>query len=220
MSSLLAPSRIAPFTRSASSDRTLKSLPTMQRRIARIPFLLVLATVLGAGLVGVLVLNTQIQQQSQALRRAQETAQALAYQQADLQTQVDQLRSSSALEAEAYALGMRPDAHPGFLILTSGKILGQPTAVTGNQNADQAPQTQQQVAAEVAAARAKVITAAKAAAAAKASAAAAAASASASPAAPASAASAKPSAQPSTPAASSSAAGKPSKPAASSTGGH
>lgn len=117
--------------------RHLRPLETAQVTGARIPFVAVLGAVLVAGLLGLLVLNTAIQSQAKELNSLQNQATALGYQQGELTTQVQQLRSASTLEQKAYALGLRPNPHPAFITLANGKIVGKASPVTGNELPDQ-----------------------------------------------------------------------------------
>ncbi len=118
-----------------AAPRTLLRVlrPVKPKRLNRVPFILVLALVLGIGMAGLLVLNTTIQDQSVRLRNLQIEAQILGYREANLQSQVNQLRSSAELAQRASALGMRPNPHPAFLEVPSGRVLGTPYAVTGNE---------------------------------------------------------------------------------------
>lgn len=102
-------------------------------RLARMPFILILALILGAGLAGVLVLNTSIQEQSVQLRQLQREANVLGYQEAALQTQADQLAASSELARRATELGMRPNPNPAFIKVPSGEVLGVPHVIRGDE---------------------------------------------------------------------------------------
>jgi|GEM_PF-4359245 len=115
----------------------LRRVTTQPAQLARIPFLVMLSIVLVGGMVGVLILNTIIQGQSQTLRAAQSQAATLANEQAALQTQVDQLRSVTYLQQAASALGMRPDPQAAVLNLATGKVSGTPTPASGEALPDQ-----------------------------------------------------------------------------------
>jgi hypothetical protein len=102
-------------------------------RLGRVPFVLVLMAVFGLGMAGLLALNTNLQGQAFQARSLHDKANQLTYQQAALERQVDDLRSVDKLAARAFALGMRPDPHPGFVRLPDGTVSGEPTPVTGNE---------------------------------------------------------------------------------------
>lgn len=137
MTALLAPTE---RTERSRSTRHLQGLPRVPRRLSRVPFLVTLALLVAIGMAGVLVLNVSIQQRAAALESLQVQDRNLGYQQAALQTQVDQLSSTSGLMRQAYAAGMRPNPKPAFIQLPAGTIVGTPAPVTGSEMADQVPQ--------------------------------------------------------------------------------
>lgn len=113
-------------------------------RSPRVPFILVLGVLIVAGMAGLVVLNTVIQSQAAEVAKLRNESAALGYQQAALTAEVQQLRSAGSLQQKAYALGMRPNPAPAFILLPSGKIVGKPTVVTGKELPDQQYLTWQQ----------------------------------------------------------------------------
>ena len=113
----------------APSRRRLTVVAAAPAPIRRTPFLAVLAVVLGIGLVGLLVLNTTLQNQAFAARTVNREASLLANQQAQLQSRVDELRAPQTLADKAATLGMRPNLHPAFVKLPEGTIVGNPQKV-------------------------------------------------------------------------------------------
>jgi hypothetical protein len=89
----------------------------------------VFVSLLAAGMVGLLLLTTKLQDQAFELRSLQTQATELSYRQASLEVDVDKARSPQALAALASALGMRANLHPVYIELPSGKIIGTPTKV-------------------------------------------------------------------------------------------
>jgi len=102
-------------------------------RLGRVPFVLALIVILGVGMAGLLALNTSLQGQAFEARSLHQKANQLTYQEASLNTQVSELRSSDNLAARAFKLGMRPDPNVGFIQLPSGKVIGKAEPVTGNE---------------------------------------------------------------------------------------
>lgn len=153
MSALLLPLERTTARTAAPASR-LRALPRPRARVGRLPFLIVLLSTLGLGLVGVLVLNTTIQGRASELRTLQRQADSLSHEQAALTTEVQLLRSTTTLEQRALALGMRPNPHPAFITLPDGRILGTPTAVTGAELPNQRYRTPEEVAAAQVKARA------------------------------------------------------------------
>lgn len=132
MSALLAPV-IASVPELGSPGPALRTVVNTPGRLAKVPFMLFLATILGLGMVGLLVLNTTIQDQSRTLRTLQRQASALGYREAALQSEVAQLRGVENLAQQATRLGMRPNPFPAFIELPSGKIIGTPRVVAGDE---------------------------------------------------------------------------------------
>jgi hypothetical protein len=125
-------------------------------RLARFPFLLVLIGIFGIGMAGLLMLNTTLQGQAFQSRTLNRQASELAYAQADLENQLDALAAPQELARRASALGMRPNPSPAFLELPSGKVIGKPTPVQGDEVPAFIVKTPAEVAAERAAKRARV----------------------------------------------------------------
>jgi hypothetical protein len=86
------------------------------------------------------------------LKRA---ATVLAYDQATLQNQLDQLSAPSELARQASAIGMRPNPAPAFVVIPDGKIIGKPKRVSGDEVPDLIVWTPAEMAAREAAAEAK-----------------------------------------------------------------
>jgi hypothetical protein len=124
-------------------------------RLARFPYLLVLIGIFGMGMVGLLMLNTTLQSQAFQSRTLNRQATELAYAQADLENQLDALAAPQELARRASALGMRPNPFPAFLVLPSGKVVGEPIPVSGDELPNLIVKTPAQLAAEQAAERAR-----------------------------------------------------------------
>jgi hypothetical protein len=107
------------------------------------------------GMVGLLMLNTTLQSQAFQSRTLNRQATELAYAQADLENQLDALAAPQELARRASALGMRPNPFPAFLVLPSGKVVGEPIPVSGDELPTLIVKTPAQLAAEQAAERAQ-----------------------------------------------------------------
>ncbi len=135
MSALLAP---VESPTQAQGDR-LRSLPAAPPRLARLPFLIVLAVIVAMGMAGVLVLSVNLQQRADMLSSLRAQDSDLGYQEASLQARVDEASSVTSLSQQAYRLGMRPDPAPAFINLDTGAITGTPSVVTGGEMPAQDP---------------------------------------------------------------------------------
>jgi hypothetical protein len=135
--------------------RPLRAVAQPAARLARFPYLLVLIGIFGMGMVGLLMLNTTLQSQAFQSRTLNRQATELAYAQADLENQLDALTAPQELARRASALGMRPNPFPAFLVLPSGKVVGEPIPVSGDELPTLIVKTPAQLAAEQAAKRAQ-----------------------------------------------------------------
>ncbi len=133
----------------------LKVVPRPPARMARIPFIAVLIALFGAGMAGLLMLNTTLQNQAFEGRALTRQANELIYSQAELESAISRRSSPEELARRASALGMRPNPHPAFLVVPSGKVIGKPTRVQGREVPALVIKTPEEVAAARAAAEAK-----------------------------------------------------------------
>jgi hypothetical protein len=130
MSTFLAPTR--PRARFADAERMRARLSLVRGRpnpAPRLPFAALVLAVLAVGLVGLLVLNTSLQQGAFQVRDLQARAQALTDHREALELQVASLREPQRVAARAAAMGMVPDHSPAFLRLSDGAVLGATSAV-------------------------------------------------------------------------------------------
>jgi hypothetical protein len=137
------------------SGRPLRAVAQPAAGLARFPFLLVLIGIFGIGMAGLLMLNTTLQSQAFESRTLNRRATELAYAQADLENQLDALAAPQELARRASELGMRPNPFPAFLVLPSGKVVGKPIPVSGDEVPALVVKTPAQLAAEEAARRAR-----------------------------------------------------------------
>ena len=115
------------------SGRRLRPLAASPRRMARLPFLAVLLAVFGVGMAGLLMLNTTLQNQAFAARTLNRQATELTYVEADLNARLDAVAAPASLAQQASSLGLRANPYPALLVLPSGKVIGHPRAVRGNE---------------------------------------------------------------------------------------
>lgn len=109
----------------------LRPVPSRPTVIGRVPFLLILASVLVVGMVGVLVLNTSLQSRAFEVRKLQRQASELAYLRADLEATSRHLATTEELARRATGLGMVPNPYPVYLVVPTGEVRGVPKPVTG-----------------------------------------------------------------------------------------
>lgn len=98
----------------------LQVVPGRATRAPRAPFVVLVLLVLGVGLVGLLLLNTALQQGSFELRNAEREMRDLRAQEAALVQEVSRLAAPDELARRAAALGMEPATAWTFLTLGGG----------------------------------------------------------------------------------------------------
>ncbi|RNL65005.1 hypothetical protein EFK50_03245 [Nocardioides marmoriginsengisoli] len=132
MSSLVNPGRVrVPRQAPSAIERArLALVPTRTVRAPRAPFAVLVALLLGAGVVGLLMFNTHMQQASFYATSLQQRADALAAKRQALEMEVARLRDPQQLAAAGRKLGMVVPPVPAFIDLRTGKISGIPTPAT------------------------------------------------------------------------------------------
>ena len=129
MSALVEPRQKAQETTTSG----LRPVPTQQGGLGRLPFMLILAGVLVAGLVGLLMLQTRVQEQSFEVRQLQTKATELLYRQAQLNADVQQKATPAEIARQATALGMVPNPYAVYIDVRTGTIIGAQKVVRGNE---------------------------------------------------------------------------------------
>lgn len=105
--------------------------PIRVRKASRGMFVIVLASILGVGLCGMLLLNTTMAQGAFTLSELRSTQDELSRTEATLIESVAALAAPTVLEEKARNLGMVPSSTPAFIQIPSGKILGKPKPAPG-----------------------------------------------------------------------------------------
>lgn len=130
--SMLSPQlrRLPRLAESAAVRARLSLVPRPARGARRMPFAVLVFTLLAGGVVGLLMFNTQMQQSAFYATSLQQEATSLAAHQQTLQMQLQQLRDPQSLAVRAKRLGMVVPSAPAFLELPQGKVLGAPAVAT------------------------------------------------------------------------------------------
>ncbi len=136
MSSLTSPTArrsVRPLPRAlargGAADRArLAVVPRLRSRAPKVPFVTLVSVLLLAGVVGLLLFNTSMQQASFTAARLEDEASVLSARQQALTTQIDELRNPTNLAAQACALGMVAAPSATFLDVETGAVTGKPTA--------------------------------------------------------------------------------------------
>ncbi|MCW2781860.1 MAG: hypothetical protein JWR35_2309 [Marmoricola sp.] len=132
MSTLMsqARNRVPRFAEAAVERARLSVVPRGPSRAKRTPFAVLVLVLLAGGVVGLLVFNTNMQQNSFYETSLQTRANALVAQQESLNMDLEALRNPQRLARAAKAVGMVAPPNPAFVRLSDGKILGTPIPAT------------------------------------------------------------------------------------------
>jgi len=150
MTALLDPRPGRPTPGRQTQDRpALRPVPGARRRMATVPFVMVVAVVLALGMVGLLVLTTALQDQAFGVQRTQREANTLAIRLSALQDEVATARSIQNLSVAAQHIGMRPNPYGAQLRISDGVVIGEPRAVMGGEVPTVRYVTPEQAAAQV-----------------------------------------------------------------------
>ncbi|MGH3446058.1 MAG: hypothetical protein ACRDQA_13120 [Nocardioidaceae bacterium] len=103
----------------------LTVVPRAAASDSRTAFVVLVVGVLGIGLVGLLLINTALQQGAYGVTDLRDRASALQVKQQNLEMQVAQLQRPQRVAEQALRLGMVRNDSPAFLSLNSGKVTGQ-----------------------------------------------------------------------------------------------
>ena len=114
--------------REAVHRARLTVVPRLRTRAPRVPFVSLVSLILLAGVVGLLLFNTSMQQASFTASKLEDQASSLSARQESLAMELDQLRDPQRLAVKACALGMVVSPTAAFLDIDSGKLIGKPTA--------------------------------------------------------------------------------------------
>jgi hypothetical protein len=108
----------------------LTVVPRARTRTSPVPFVMLVSFVLLAGVIGLLMFNTSMQQASFTTTTMERQDSTLEARKQTLQMELDQLRDPQRVAREAQGMGMVIPATPAFLRLSDGKVLGTPTPAT------------------------------------------------------------------------------------------
>jgi hypothetical protein len=122
-----------PRIAEAAVERARLSLvPRRSTRSPRLPFVALVTVLLIAGVAGLLLFNTSLQQSSFTASRLEERASVLAAQEQSLKLELATVRDPQKVAARAQRLGMVPAGTPAFLLLGEGRVLGKPSVASAD----------------------------------------------------------------------------------------
>jgi len=101
----------------------------------RAPFVALVLAVVVAGVLGILVLNTKINENAFRLSDLRARQATLDRQEQELNQHIADQASPNSLAAAARRLGLVPSGTPAFIKLPDGRVLGVPQPATGTPSA-------------------------------------------------------------------------------------
>ena len=122
--------RVTRIAQDAVDRARLTVVPRVRTRAPRVPFVTLVSLVLVAGIVGLLLFNTSMQQASFAASSLENEADVLAAREQTLRMELDELRNPQRVAEEAQQMGMVIPSAPVFLDLETGKTSGVRTPAT------------------------------------------------------------------------------------------
>jgi len=136
MSTLMnhARNRVPRIAEAAVERARLTVVPRRVQKQPLVPFVSLVSLLLVTGVVGLLLFNTSMQQESFTATTLEQRASLLDAEEQSLQMELDKLRDPQKVATQAKTLGMVPATSPAFLRLKDGKVLGNPAvaAATGS----------------------------------------------------------------------------------------
>jgi hypothetical protein len=109
----------------------LRVAPPLPVLVPRAPFILLVLVLVVGGVLGILVLNTKINENAFRLHDLQQRQADLDQRQSELEQQLADYESPNNLAAAACKLGMVPAGAPAFIRLPDGKVVGVPEPASG-----------------------------------------------------------------------------------------
>ena len=122
--------RVTRIAQEAVDKARLSVVPRVRTRAPRVPFVTLVSLVLVAGIVGLLLFNTSMQQASFAASSLEAQADTLAAREQTLRMELDDLRNPQRVALEAQEMGMVIPSAPVFLDLRTGRTSGVRTPAT------------------------------------------------------------------------------------------
>lgn len=106
-------------------------VPPTDARLGNRGFVIFLASLLVAGVIGLLLLNTFLQTQAIDADKLRQQAAAMSYREGELVTQVTEASSTGELTRKASKMGMRPNDNIAYVDVRTGEITGKAEPADG-----------------------------------------------------------------------------------------
>ncbi len=126
--------RMTRIAEQAVERARLSVVPRLRRRTPRVPFVILVSMLLVAGVVGLLMFNTTMQQNSFTATALEKQVEDLTAKKQGLQMELDQLNNPQRVAEKAKALGMVEGPVAGYIDLRDGSVTGEDLAPAGTES--------------------------------------------------------------------------------------
>lgn len=109
----------------------LRVAPPPPVTVPRAPFVALILVLVVGGVLGILVVNTKINENSFRLGKLQQEQAALDLRQQELEKQIADAKAPGSLVAQARKLGLVDSGPPAFIRLPDGRVIGVPRPAGG-----------------------------------------------------------------------------------------
>ncbi|MGW4502917.1 septum formation initiator family protein, partial [Micromonospora sp. NPDC004336] len=109
----------------------LRVAPPPPVKVPRAPFAALVLVLVVGGVLGILVVNTKINENAFRLEKLQEQQAKLDLEQQQLNKQIADAEAPGNLEAQARRLGLVEAGEPAYIRLPDGKVIGVPQPADG-----------------------------------------------------------------------------------------
>lgn len=125
--------RVQRIAEAAVERARLTVVPRTRTRAPKVPFVMLVSAVLLAGVVGLLMFNTSMQQHAFTASALETEATALRAEKQALRSDIEELRSMQSVAERAQKMGMVVQGAPAFLQLEGdgGRVTGDSTEPVG-----------------------------------------------------------------------------------------
>ncbi|HEY3010147.1 MAG TPA: hypothetical protein VGJ63_19085 [Micromonosporaceae bacterium] len=117
--------------RPATEPARLRVAPPAPVTVPHAPFVLLVLIVVVGGVLGILLVNTKINENAIRLQRLQQQQAGLDLREQRLRQQIAEYESPGNLAAHARELGLVPAGTPAFIRLPDGRVIGVPQPADG-----------------------------------------------------------------------------------------
>ncbi|RKN50789.1 hypothetical protein [Micromonospora endolithica] len=130
-SAALRPAERVAATAAPARRPRLRVAPPAPVSVPRAPFAALIVTLVVGGVLGILLVNTKINENAFRLERLQQQQAKLDLEQQQLNKEVEEAKAPGNLIAEARKLGLVESGDPAYIRLPDGKTIGVPRPATG-----------------------------------------------------------------------------------------